>query len=247
MATWAIGDVQGCFATLTRLLARIKFSDEDRVWLLGDLVNRGPASLAVLRWARSLGDRARAVLGNHDVHLLARADGSAGPKRRDTLDEVLRAPDRDALLDWLRMQPFVHRTQNRLLVHAGLLPAWSADDAEREARAAEEALRARRPLPPSVRAFTRLRTVYPDGRMNDEFSGPPGDAPERCVPWFAHPQRRSSDATVIFGHWAALGVHVSPTAIGLDSGCVWGHGLTALDLDGGALVSEPTAAADRRG
>jgi bis(5'-nucleosyl)-tetraphosphatase (symmetrical) len=265
MATYVIGDVQGCFITLTRLLRRFDFdSASDRVWLVGDLVNRGPDSLEVLRWAKAMGSRVTAVLGNHDLHLLARAEGLREPRQRDTLEAVLGAPDRDSLLEWLLGRPFLYREDDYVLVHAGLLPAWTLDEAEALAWEAQETLRSRRRYqlleiyedggpPPrwepeltavdrtrlAVDAFTRLRTLKADGEVCLDFSGPPGKAPEGCRPWFELCSLPPA-VTVLFGHWAALGLHVGGNAIGLDAGCGWGGTLTALRLEDRRVFQEPS-------
>jgi bis(5'-nucleosyl)-tetraphosphatase (symmetrical) len=269
VATYAIGDVHGCFLTLRRLLRRISYDPRcDRLWLVGDLVNRGPRSLEVLRWAADQGDRLTVVLGNHDLHLLARAAGLARARRRDTLEEVLAAPDRDDLLAWLRQRPLLHREDGFLLVHAGLLPAWTPAEAERLAREVEEELRGARAgrllarlraAPPrpwrasltagarrhlALAAFTRLRTLRQDGRLCDDFTGPLEEAPRGCLPWFDLPGRRSAGETVIFGHWAALGLLLRDDLAALDTGCVWGRELTALRLDDRRewkLFQEPSA------
>jgi len=265
MATYAIGDVHGCFKTLQKLLRKIRFDRRrDRLWLVGDLVNRGPRSLAVLRWAVEEEDRLVVVLGNHDLHLLARAAGVAEPKRRDSLEEVLAAPDRDDLLDWLRTRPLLHREGGFTLVHAGLFPEWTLSQAAGLARETEAALRdgAAHGLLASIdrksderwdealedgsrarvalAAFARLRTLEPDGRMCGSFSGPPEQAPEGCVPWFDVPERRSREETVIFGHWAALGLCLRDGLAGLDTGCAWGRELTALRLEDGKLFQQKT-------
>jgi bis(5'-nucleosyl)-tetraphosphatase (symmetrical) len=265
MATYAIGDVHGCFATLQALLARIAYSPgDDRLWLVGDLVNRGPQSLAVLRWAADQGDdRLVVTLGNHDLHLLARAAGVAERKRRDTLDAVLNAPDRDELLAWLRRRPLLHREGETLLVHAGLFPQWSVEEAEGLAREAEERLRGRtagrllraaagkrserwrRGLTPGARVrvavagMVRLRALTADGRMCADWSGPPSDLPAGCRPWFELPERRSAGARIVCGHWAALGLRMEPGIAAIDTGCVWGQRLTALRLDDGKVFQEP--------
>jgi len=257
MATWAIGDVQGCFETLRRLLARIGGPPAgDRVVLVGDLVNRGPRSLDVLRWAAGAGPRVEAVLGNHDLHLLARAVGVAGAAPRDTLDEVLDAPDRDALLGWLRERPFLLRAEGALFVHAGLLPAWSVEAAERLARRAEEELRG--PSAPralaalhgrydgpehllAARALTRVRYCDASGGPAWGVSVPPSQAPPGLVPWFDAPGRRSAGVPVVFGHWAALGLLLRDDLAGLDAGCVWGRSLAALRLEDRRLELEPLA------
>lgn len=263
MATYVIGDVQGCFTTLTRLLRQIDFdAGRDRVWLVGDLVNRGPDSLEVLRWAKGMGRVVTAVLGNHDLHLLALAEGLREPRRRDTLDAVLEAPDREALLEWLTGRPLFHREDDFVMVHAGLLPQWSLDQAEALAWEAQEALRSRKryqlleKLPDDVRhrrfepaltdsermrlvldVFTRLRTLRAGGELCLDFSGPPEEAPGDCRPWFelcSFPP----PITVLFGHWARLGLHLGRNAIGLDTGCAWGGRLTALRLEDRQVFQE---------
>jgi len=282
MVTYAIGDVQGCGATLVRLHERLRAAglDEERdaLWLAGDLVNRGPGSLAVLRWAaerrRRMGGRFVSVLGNHDLHLLSVAAGVEKRRRSDTLDEVLAAPDRDALLGFLRGLPLLHRAEiggrPHLLVHAGLLPQWSAAAATAAAREVEAAL-ASADWPKRLRelrehkgtvwradlsgperlgaaasALLRLRTCTPDGRPCLEFSGPPDEAPSGCIPWFDVPDRASRDHVVVCGHWATLGLHLRPDLLAIDSGCVWGQTLTAVRLEDRALFSEPNAEAGAR-
>jgi bis(5'-nucleosyl)-tetraphosphatase (symmetrical) len=260
MAIYAIGDVHGCYETLRSLLASSGFSPrQDRLWMVGDLVNRGPRSLEVLRWAADMGERLVVVLGNHDLYLLARTAGVAERKRRDTLDGVLAAPDCDELAVWLRNRPLLHREGERVLVHAGLFPRWTAERAEELARETEERLRGasgerllrwsttKRPdrwrerLSAGARArlvlagMARLRALTPDGSMCADFSGPPAELPAGCLPWFEVPGRRSAGAQVIFGHWAALGLRLAPGIAALDTGCVWGQYLTALRLDDGAV------------
>jgi bis(5'-nucleosyl)-tetraphosphatase (symmetrical) len=272
LATYAIGDVQGCAASLERLLEELPFDDTvDRLWLVGDLVNRGPRSLDVLTWAHAtagrLGERFRVVLGNHDLHLLAAAAGASRPSAGDTLDEVLQSPERDTLLAWLVGCPLAHREtlggRPHLLVHAGLLPNWSAVQAEALAREAHvalsgadggAALAATRRLRPErfedgmtgelrlaavVAALTRLRSCTADGRMCLDAKGPPADAPPGCLPWFDVPGRASSDHVVVCGHWAALGLLVRDDLVALDSGCVWGGALTAVRLEDRAVFQVP--------
>lgn len=258
MSTYAIGDVQGCHDELQALLRKVRFdAGRDRLWFTGDLVNRGPKSLKVLRFVRDLGDRAVVVLGNHDLHLAAAAiNGKLRPK--DTLDKVLKATDRDELLDWLRRRPLLHVQGDWVLVHAGLPPQWSVDDAQEICRDAERALRSRRAdaflaegmygdLPdrwtPALRGrdrlrfvincCTRLRTCTPEGHINLKYKGPPGDTPDGLIPWFSVPGRRSASSTVLFGHWSALGRVYWPEhrVYGLDTGVVWGRKLTALRLE----------------
>lgn len=265
MATYAIGDVHGCFATLKELLRRIRFDPgHDRLWMVGDLVNRGPRSLEVLRWAIDQGDRLVTVLGNHDLHLLARAAGVGRPKRRDSLAPVLDAPDRDDLLRWLVSRPLLHREGGHILVHAGVFPGWTPEKAETLARETEAALcnggsagliasidqkndeRWDDGLAPADRArvalagFAKIRTVKADGRMCAEFSGAPDEAPKGCRPWFSVPDRGTRDETVIFGHWAALGLRIADGVAGLDTGCAYGRELTALRLDDKSLFRQPT-------
>lgn len=260
MATYAIGDVHGCFDTLQRLLRRIQYDRrQDRLWFVGDLVNRGPRSLDVLRWAVDEEDRIVAVLGNHDLHLLGRAWGVAPAKPRDTLDRILSASDRDDLVEWLRRRPLLHCDDGRVLVHAGLFPAWTVDEAEHLAREVEERLRGEG-APELVAAvekkaperwksgleglqrartalagFARLRTIDEKGRMCAEFSGPPREAPKGCIPWFAVPGRKSAGERVVFGHWAALGFWQEDGVTALDTGCAWGRELTAMRLEDGEV------------
>ena len=256
MATYAIGDIQGCYDEMRRLLDTIGFDPtQDRLWLVGDLVNRGPQSPEVLRYLRSLGDRAISVLGNHDLHLLVVAAGVRKPHRGDTLDALLAAPDRDELLDWLRRQRLMHAGEGYAMVHAGLLPQWSIAQALALAREVETALQGadygeflnhmygNTPvqwrddlagydrLRVIVNAMTRLRLCTPEGVM--EFTHKTGlaDAPAGYLPWFDVPGRASSDTPVLFGHWAALGLLLRQDALGLDSGCVWGRRLTAVRLE----------------
>jgi bis(5'-nucleosyl)-tetraphosphatase (symmetrical) len=258
MPIYAIGDVQGCYAPLQQLLARLRFDPaRDRLWFTGDLVNRGPQSLEVLRFVKGLGDRAVSVLGNHDLHLLAVAAGTARPGKRDTLDEILHAPDRDELLSWLRLRPLLHHDADLgyTLVHAGLLPPWDLAQAQRLAREAEalllgpaytdffhhmysdlpdhwnENLHGFDRLRVIVNAFTRLRYCDLDGNMDLRPKGPPGSQPPDLLPWFQVPGRRSHGLKIVFGHWSALGLCQSDDVIGLDSGCVWDRSLSAVRLD----------------
>ncbi len=255
MATYAVGDIQGCFDALQRLLRRVRFSPRDRLWLAGDLVNRGPDSLAVLRWARSMGGRVTAVLGNHDLHLLAVSYGLGPKKHRDTLAPILEAPDRDELLGWLRRQKLMHRELGYVMVHAGLLPQWSVSQALSLAREIEEALRGPRPArlfetmygdEPArwsdalrgpdrrrviINAMTRMRLLTPSGKIDLSYSGALEGAPKGLVPWFDFPGRRSARVPIVCGHWAALGLVTRPDLYSLDTGCTWGRSLTALRLE----------------
>ena len=256
MATYAIGDIQGCYVELQQLLEQIRFDPaQDQLWFVGDLVNRGPDSLQVLRFIKSLGDKAITVLGNHDLHLLAVAEGVGELHRSDTLDEVLGAPDCDELLTWLRQQSLLHAEGDFVLVHAGLLPQWSVKQAASLAREVEKALRSDdyatffdrmygnsphswgdeldgyKRLRVIVNAFTRLRICTPQGEMEFKFKGEVEKIPEGYVPWFEVPERRTRKATVIFGHWSALGLKVTPNVIALDTGCLWGGPMTAIRLE----------------
>jgi bis(5'-nucleosyl)-tetraphosphatase (symmetrical) len=252
---YAIGDVQGCHAELCELLDEIGFSKrDDRLWLVGDLVNRGPGSLAVLREIRSLGDAAVTVLGNHDLHLLAVAAGHAKRRRGDTLDDVLTAPDRVELVDWLMHRPLVVLEDDRLLVHAGLLPSWTphaalaysreveaklaSEDASRflsvlygdEPHAWRDDLEGDDRLRAIVNVCTRLRFCTADDRMEFREKRGAGHAPPGFQPWFTHEGRRSKDVTIACGHWSTLGLTLTPSVLMLDSGCVWGGPLTAASL-----------------
>lgn len=263
MATYVIGDVHGQLAALEALFSKLGFDlEEDHLWMVGDLVNRGPGSLGVLRWARRmalrLGPRMTVVLGNHDLRLLAVVLGVDRLKKRDTLDAVLEAPDLGELVDWLRRQPLLHRRGDDVLVHAGLLPQWTLETAEERAREAEAALqgkeaatlladwrgrvpvrdegRERRRL--TLEVLTSIRAVDGEGRLSGH-TGPPDMVPEPFKPWFRIEGRKSAGARIAFGHWAALGVHLEPRVLGLDGGAAWGRELCAVRLDDGALFVEP--------
>jgi bis(5'-nucleosyl)-tetraphosphatase (symmetrical) len=260
MATYAIGDVQGCYDPLQRLLDRIGFDPaRDTLWFAGDLVNRGPQTPEVLRFVRDLGPCAVSILGNHDLHLLVVAAGIRPPHRGDTLDALLAAPDRDELLDWLRRRPLLHAEGDWAMVHAGLLPQWTVAQARALAAEVEamlqgpsygeflqhlygnkprrwaEALAGYDRLRVIVNAMTRLRLCDHDGTM--EFTHKTGlhNLPAGYRPWFDWPQRASAGSRVIFGHWAALGLLQREDAVCLDTGCVWGRSLSALRLEDRAL------------
>ncbi|ULX55793.1 bis(5'-nucleosyl)-tetraphosphatase (symmetrical) [Cupriavidus taiwanensis] len=249
---YAIGDLQGCAPSLDALLARLPA--QPAVRLVGDLVNRGPASLATLRTIRAMGDRAETVLGNHDIHLLAVASGARKKGRHDTLGDILAAPDRDDLLTWLRHRPLALLENNFLLVHAGVLPQWTAAQVIDLAREVEEQLQG-----PNwqgfladifgntpdrwhdglrgidrhrvvVNALTRLRYCTIDGVMDFKTKDGPGKAPAGFMPWFDVPGRRTEEVTVVCGHWSTLGLVMRPNLMALDTGCVWGGKLTAARL-----------------
>jgi bis(5'-nucleosyl)-tetraphosphatase (symmetrical) len=256
MAIYAIGDLQGCNNSLQKLLANIGFdAGRDRLWFVGDLVNRGAESLQCLRFVRGLGDAAISVLGNHDLHLLCLAEGAARSRNGDTLQSVLDAPDREELLDWLRHRPMLHIEGEHVLVHAGLLPQWSAGKAKALAQEVERALRSNghrgflaamygnQPdcwnenlkgfdrLRVIVNAMTRMRICTPGGRMEFSHKGKPADSPAGYLPWFDVPARKSADSTVICGHWSALGLRVERNLLNIDTGCLWGGALTAVRLE----------------
>ncbi|MBP6057204.1 MAG: symmetrical bis(5'-nucleosyl)-tetraphosphatase [Nitrosomonas sp.] len=256
MAIYAIGDLQGCFTAFQRLIDLIRFDpSHDKLWLVGDIVNRGPDSLSLLRTIKQAGDAMVMVLGNHDLHLLMVAAGIAKNHPRDTIQPILDAPDRDELLYWLRQQKLFHSENQYAMVHAGLLPSWSIPQAEQLAREVESALRqdnyhelfarmyGNEPsywqdewtgydrLRVIINAMTRMRICTPDGRMDLTFKGDPQSIPSGYLPWFNLPQRISQQRTIICGHWSALGLYLADHLIALDSGCVWGRQLTAIRLE----------------
>jgi bis(5'-nucleosyl)-tetraphosphatase (symmetrical) len=271
MATYAIGDIQGCFDSLSRLLERCAFDPaQDKLWLVGDLVNRGPRSLETLRLVRDLGTAAITVLGNHDLSLLMAAEGFGKRGKGDTFDEILAAPDRDELLYWLRHQRLCHIENGFCLVHAGLLPQWTAIEARARAAEVEAALTGAdwrefmanmwgsEPaswrddlegwprLRVIVNAMTRMRFCSIDGVMDFRVKGEVAKAPKGCVPWFQVPGRRSADSILITGHWSALGLKILPNLLAIDSGCLWGGALTAIRLEDRALFQVDCSKAEIR-
>ncbi len=261
MAVYCIGDIQGCNNELLTLLDRLSFDPQrDRLWLTGDLVNRGPDSLEALRFVKSLGDSARVVLGNHDIHLLAVWTGATTLKRRDTLADILEAPDCDELLHWLRRLPLMQEDHELgyVMTHAGLHPAWTLERARQCARELEQVLSGNqyRDLlmqvygnepsrwSPTLRgwdrlrfitnALTRMRYCDAEGRMLLDYKGPPGTQPRGYLPWFRVPVRRPvpDGLTPISGHWSTLGFHEQSDLVAIDTGCLWGGQLTAIRLDG---------------
>lgn len=267
MATYAIGDLQGCLAPLERLLQALAFDRaRDRLWFVGDLVNRGPDSLGCLRFVRGLGDSAVAVLGNHDLHLLCVAAGVARSRKRDTLQPVLDAPDRAELLEWLRTRPLLHVEGAYAMVHAGLLPEWGVAEARALAGEVEACLAGPEWLSflavlygnePSrwdtrlvgydrlrtiVNAMTRLRVLRADGAMDLAFKGEPHESSGESIAWFDMPGRQSATHTLVCGHWSALGLRVTDAVISLDSGCVWGRALTAIRLEDRQVFQVPCGA-----
>ncbi|MFN3302496.1 MAG: symmetrical bis(5'-nucleosyl)-tetraphosphatase [Roseateles sp.] len=254
---YLIGDVQGCCDALQRLLRRLDFSpSRDRLWLLGDLVNRGPASLATLRTLQGLGDAATCLLGNHDLHLLAAHHGVRRPHPGDTLDDILAAPDRAELMDWLRQQRMAVFDAGWLMVHAGVPPQWSRDDTLALAGEVEAVLRSP-DLPAflhamygneparwqpdlrgddrlrfTVNALTRLRFCSADGTLDFKTKDGAAAAAPGFMPWFDVPGRYTAGVPIAFGHWSTLGLLDRPDLLALDTGCVWGGQLTAARVDG---------------
>lgn len=259
MAVYAIGDIQGCFDELQRALEKIAFDPaSDQLWLVGDLVNRGPDSLSVLRFVRSLGNAAISVLGNHDLHLLAIAAGNTRKAGRDSLQPILEASDRDELLSWLRHRPLLHHDHQIgfAMLHAGLPPQWSLEFAQARAREVESLLRSDDHLAyfeqmygdqPKcwddalqgmdrlrfiTNCFTRLRYCTAQGELALKEKGPPGSQAEpHTLPWFDHPLRASANTRIVFGHWSTLGYTARHNVWAIDTGCLWGGDLTLLRLD----------------
>ena len=258
MAMYLIGDVQGCDQALQQLLDKIQFSpSKDTLYFLGDLVNRGPDNVAVLRRLQALGESAKCLLGNHDLHLLSMHLGFSRPKPGDTVTDVLQAPDRTSLIEWLRHQPLAMYESEILMVHAGVLPQWTLEQtlslaAEvqavlqgdswatfiqqmygnqpnhwRDNLAGEDRLRV------IVNGLTRLRFCSPQGEMEFAHHGDAHQAPVGYVPWFDVPHRRTAQVSVAFGHWSSLSALQREDVIELDTGCVWGRCLSALKIEQG--------------
>ncbi len=270
MATYAIGDIQGCYHAFQALLARIEFNqDKDQLWLVGDLINRGSGTLEVLRWCYAHRENLRVVLGNHDLHALVVAEGIVAAHRGDTLDALMVAEDRDTLLTWLRHQPLIYKDADYLMVHAGLLPQWTVEQSMLYAAEVEDALRSKDYLHflkhmygnlPNhwdaelsgldrlrviTNAATRLRICTPEGEMEFKFKGELKDIPDGYVPWFDVPARATKDIQVIFGHWSALGLQQRENVFALDTGCLWGGKLTAMNLSTKAIVQVDAHPLDR--
>ena len=267
MSTYVVGDIQGCFAPFLELLERIKFNpDKDQLWSVGDIVNRGPDNLGVLRWFFAHRDNVTMVLGNHDLHLMAVSAGARKPSRRDNLEDILEAPDREKLIEWLHYQPLAHHEKKVTMVHAGIPPMWTLQDTLDRAWEVENALQGARCIEflkemygndPFVwddslcgmarlrvitNYLTRMRYCTRKGKL-DLISKGPAPIPDavagkKVAPWFSHKRRMMKRHTIIFGHWASLeGATDNPKTIALDSGCVWGHQLTAFELESGRRIT----------
>ena len=258
MATYAIGDIQGCYSAFRRLIDKLGFDPgRDRLWLVGDLVNRGPQSLAVLQTLATFGSAAVCLLGNHDLHLLAVAHGVREPRPGDTLGDILNAPDAAAWTEWLRAQPLAHAEAGWLCVHAGVVPQWSAVQTLALAAEVQTVLRGpelgaflpmmygNEPLAwrddltgPArwrfiINALTRLRFCSDDGVLDFKTKEGADAAPAGFKPWFDVPTRRTAGVPIAFGHWSTLGLVNRPELLAIDTGCVWGGALTAVRVDGG--------------
>tara|TARA_R110002074_G_scaffold145034_1_gene293223 strand:+ start:88996 stop:89823 length:828 start_codon:yes stop_codon:yes gene_type:complete len=263
MATYAIGDLQGCYDPLRRLLDTLKFDPaHDQLWFAGDLINRGPKSLQTLRFIISLGDSARTVMGNHECHFLAVAYGHKNPHRADTFEQLLAAEDAKDLVDWVRSQPFMYEDHSLgySMIHAGLPPQWSLSEARQYARELEATfqsdnieqflasmygdqpgrwdtnLTGNERLRFVINCFTRLRYCDEQGRLHLKEKGAIGTQAEGLLPWFEAPNRKTLNDRLLFGHWSTLGLHKKNNAICLDSGCLWGGKLSAIKLDGSEQV-----------
>ena len=267
MATYAVGDIQGCYDSLRRLLDKLSFDPEhDTLWVAGDMVNRGPKSLQTLRYLKSLENRCIAVLGNHDLHLLAVAYGIRSQKNKDTLDELLTAPDADELIQWLRFRPMLHHDVSRkvTMVHAGIPPVWSIEQAIREAQRLEQALRSdkckkwlgkifktskprpwddelklKKKLRLTAAYLTQMRFCDAHGVLDLDSKGSVPKA--GFAPWFSFPSSPCHQQSIIFGHWAALEGDSGHSNIhAIDTGCVWGRSLTAINVDNFERTEEPS-------
>lgn len=259
MATYIVGDIQGCLTPLLCLLEKVQFNpDQDRLWSVGDIVNRGPNSLGTVRFLMSLGKSFQMVLGNHDLHLLAIAFGVKTPKKGDTLDEILQAPDREAIIEWLRQQPLLFQEGNNVVVHAGIPPIWSIEEAASYSQEVESALRGNNPseflremygneptlwsesltdmtrLRVITNYLTRMRVCTPKGALDLHYKGNLENSPEGFHAWFDLPHTPNNSKHIFFGHWAALQAGEYGSFFhALDSGCVWGEHLTLLQLESG--------------
>ena len=258
MATYVVGDIQGCLQPLKCLLKQVNFNPSvDVLWSVGDVVNRGPKCLKTLRFLYNMRDSLQMVLGNHDLHLLAVAAGVRPPSKSDTLDKILAAPDREELLNWLLHRPLIHHEHGYTMVHAGIPPQWNIKKAIKRAREVEAVLRSEHCLmffqqmygnEPAVWSkdlqgmerlrvitnyLTRMRYCTSDGILDLESKGAsPIPGTQKVSAWFSHPDRKARDDKILFGHWASIeGQTDTPNAIGLDTGCVWGGALSFYCLE----------------
>lgn len=266
MSTYAIGDIQGCYKTFRLLLKRCEFDPEkDKLWIAGDLINRGPKSLEVLRFVKDLGNRAICVLGNHEIFLLALHLGILHRDDTKYLDPILKAKDREDLINWIQHWPLIHVEKKFVLAHAGLFPCWTVPQAKKEARAIEKLLRSdnitdflayayahqeehwtdkqkgfeRNAL--ALHAFVHMRMCVSANKLRYGYTGKPENAPKGLTPWYSIKDRASLDHTILFGHWSALGLRAFANCIALDSGCVWAEALSAYRLEDGAIFVEKSA------
>jgi len=264
MATYIIGDIHGCFGTLSKLLSSIGFSSgKDTLHLVGDLVNGGRDSLRVLKWAKKNSDSVETVLGNHDLYFLARFHGVTGEKKRDTLDELLKASKSKALAAWLCRRPLLLEDSKRVIVHAGLHPRMQLDEASQRAEEIESILagkesvsflkdlfaerrdrwtpeaKRRERLLSALQVFTTIRTCKSGGKLCHRFTGKLSEMPDGCRPWFQLLPKKSAGRTIYFGHWAALGLYQEDPVVALDSGCVWGGSLSAVNPKDGSVYQQP--------
>jgi len=264
MTTFVIGDLHGCLTPLQKLLDKVHFEPaSDTVWFVGDLINRGPESLETLRFVKSLGDSAISVLGNHDLHLLAVIHGIRKTSGKDTLDDILNAPDLNELTDWLRFLPLLHHSEelNVTMVHAGIHPKWDLLQARIMAVEVETALRSdkyvaflqrmygNKPAKWSkklgkhrrrrfaINAFTRMRYCTRKGELDFSQTCAPSKAPKSLVPWYAVPDRKRIDGRILFGHWSSHPAFAVSNVVPLDRGAVWGGSLAALALETGVTTT----------
>jgi bis(5'-nucleosyl)-tetraphosphatase (symmetrical) len=258
MATYAIGDIQGCFDPFQALLKKLSFNPEkDQLWLAGDIINRGPQSLETLRFIMSLGDSAKVVLGNHECHALAVYNGHKRAHKTDTYHQILDAPDADELFDWIRTRPFFYEDTELdfCMLHAGVPPQWSIEDTRNRAKELEavlqstdynqflatmygndptfwnDSLSGNDRLRFIINSFTRTRYCDRDGKMDFKEKQAPGSQSSHLIPWFNVPNRKTVSSKILFGHWSTLGIHHENNAFCLDSGCLWGGQLTAMRLE----------------
>jgi len=258
MTTYAIGDIQGCYKELRQLLKLIHFSsDKDQLWFVGDLVNRGPDSLSVLRFIKDLGDNAISVLGNHDLHMLGVLHGIEKPRKKDTFDEIMLAKDRDAIIEWVCSRPLMHidKQNKHILVHAGIYPAWSVEEAQLYAKEMESVLQSDKCIEfiknmygskPKrwsasltgwdrlrfiTNSFTRMRFCTEDLQLDMKHTGSPGTQPNELIPWYLLRNNELRQYRILMGHWSTLGNVNDPQLVTLDTGCLWGGKLTAYSLE----------------